>query len=123
MAPTSLLASASAAWSPTPDGHEPPSFTKMISLMANEAFPSRSGLGSQQPHVAMAATPGHPGEHLGHVATRGIVNLATTAVESVPDYLIAVVMVLIVVLVFACFWGRRLDHVLVREVSKVNKSK
>ena len=97
----SLLAAAS-AWSPTPEGHEPPSFTRMISLMANEAFStSQSGSASDQ-HVHMAATP--HSVNLGHAMTRGAVNLAANAFETMPDYLIAVIMVSVVVLVFALLW-------------------
>ena len=99
MALLPLLASAS-AWSPTPEGHEheAPSFTTMVSLMASETLrPSAAATAAQQTAEA-------PSSHMAHVVGRHAVALVTTAVEQVPSYLIAAVMVLVVVLIFALFW-------------------
>ena len=101
MASAFLCAALSA---PMPASEEHHSFSHTIGMMANEAF---------SPHSAVTPHENHTMIH--HMAKRSamiVLQASTAIVQGVPNYLIAVVMILAVVLIFAFLWcaGPQLDR-------------
>ena len=93
------------AYAPAPDESERGSLTHFISLVASDAFSAHAhAANSPTVQAASAAHESGPPAHVAHVAVRSAVVFFSGVVESVPSYMIACVMVLAVVAVFALCW-------------------
>ena len=93
------------AYAPAPDESERGSLTHFISLVASDAFSAHAhAANSPTVQAASAAHESGPPAHVAHVAVRSAVVFFSDVVQSVPSYMIACVMVLAVVAVFALCW-------------------